>query len=528
MKRDRVGGKHNTVAKRGVILSLVLVIALAFSGLVPAGPAINEYAAGAGGEKAAVLTPGASAVYADENEENLSDEEKERREFLDKIYNIPVASNRVKGWPKAAGTYGEAACVMDMETGAFLYNKKMLKHLYPASITKIMTAYCAIKYGDLKGKVQFYPEDISFLEPGDASIGMKPGEIMPMKDSMYAMLLQSANEVSHAIIRTVGRKVRKDGKIKVPGAPKKAENEQELDYQWGIAIMNWEAGMLGCTNSHFTNANGLHNKNHYVCAHDMCLIGAAAYQYQYFRKVTQTLYYTIPQYEQYRYVDKKTGKEISRKKYRKLKKSKNRTKLKSIKRIKTGLFTVAPRGFSQYHKMLYPNSPYYYEACTGGKTGFTDQAGTTLVTFAEKNGRKLVCTCLHTYGAENVYNDTRNLLEYGFNKFKVMELSPDEITKVANSKKNKKKVSKQGIARKVTMIDTDKVRLTVPKKTKLNKITSTTQYDFSNFSLSSGQLKFVVGNMTVGSIGVHFESLSASVKNALNRAREAKNESGGE
>ena len=231
-------------------------------------------------------------------------------------------------------------------------------------------------------------------------------------------------------------------------------------------------------------------------------------------------------------------------------------KKQNLKRVKTGLFTVAPRGFSQYHKMLYPTSEFYYDACTGGKTGFTDQAGTTLVTFAEKNGKKLVCVCLHTYGAVNVYNDTRTLLEYGFTKFKHLELSADEISKVVNRKeadgtgkksktgenlsageeksteaissgdeKDKKagrQQAKKSLGRKITMIDTDKVMLTVPKKAKLKQITGSTQYDFSNFSLTGGTLEFNYGTMPVGRIGVHFESISSSVRSALIRAREKK------
>lgn len=472
-------------------LAGALSLALAFGGVTPA----------------AFTRP--ALAYADDD--NLSEEERAREKLLKKTYKIPVASNKIQGWPKGPGTYGEAACVMDMESGAFLYNKKMNTKQYPASITKIMTAYVTCKYGDLKGKVHFYPEDISFLEPGDASIGMKPGEIIRMKDAMYAMLLHSANEVSHAIIRTVGRKVRKDGKFKVPGAPKEAANEQELDYAWGIALMNYEAGQLGCTNSHFTNANGLHNENHYVSAHDMCLIGAAAYHYKYFRNVTQTLTYTIPRYRKYRYVDK-NGKTVS---------PKNKKARKKAKKIRTGLYTVEARGFSQYHKMLYPTSEYYYPVCTGGKTGFTDQASTTLVTFGERNGRKLVVVCLHTYGAENVYNDTRALMEYGLTKFKKRTLQAEDITKIAN-RKAAGDDARKGVGRKVTMIDDDSAVLTIPRGKKLTEITSATNYDFGNFSLSSGTLDFYYGDMSVGRIGVHFESLASSVKNALNRAHELK------
>ena len=67
------------------------------------------------------FTPAAGGVmraYAEEEE--MTEEEKARKELLEKTYKIEVASNNIEGWPKGPGTYGEAACVMDMDTGAIL------------------------------------------------------------------------------------------------------------------------------------------------------------------------------------------------------------------------------------------------------------------------------------------------------------------------------------------------------------------------------------------------------------------------
>ena len=425
-----------------------------------------------------------SIMRAYAEEEEMSEEEKARKELLEKTYKIEVASNKIQGWPKGPGTYGEAACVVDMDTGAILYDKKMNDKHYPASITKVMTAYVTCKYGDLNGKVAFYPEDMSFLEPGDAAIGMQAGEVMTMNDAMHAMLLQSANEVSHAIIRTVGRKVRTEGQIAVPGAPKEAKNEQVLDYKWGIALMNMEAQMIGCTNSHFVNSYGLHDKYHYVTAHDMCLIGAAAYQYEYFRKVTQTLRYKIPRYA----------------------KIKGKGEKKKVKANKDGLLTVEPREFIQNHKMLHPNHERYYKYCTGGKTGFTDQAGTTLITFAEKDGRKLVCTCLHTYGAAEVYGDTKALLEYGFKNFEKKAMSFDELSRIAKSSGG----------RTITMIEDQSPTLTLPKGADLSAVSGKAAFDLTDISLDKGYYQFYFGNLPAGRTKVHYESLHQAVATALN------------
>ncbi len=97
-----------------------------------------------------------------------------------------------------------------------------------------------------------------------------------MNDALYSMPLASANEVSYAIAESVGKK-------------RWAEVLRRLSRK-----MNERCEELGCTGSHWTNANGLHDENHYTTAHDMALIGSAVYQFDKFREVTQTLNYTIP------------------------------------------------------------------------------------------------------------------------------------------------------------------------------------------------------------------------------------------
>ena len=72
--------------------------------------------------------------------------------------------------------------------------KKADERHYPASITKLMTALVALENSEPDDEVLFSEDSVSFLEYGDASIGMTPGEILSMKDAMYGMLLASANE----------------------------------------------------------------------------------------------------------------------------------------------------------------------------------------------------------------------------------------------------------------------------------------------------------------------------------------------
>ena len=190
-------------------------------------------------------------------------------EALQASYDTVPDTDNIQGWPQGPRVYGNSAIVMDMDSGAVLYAKKPDERHYPASITKLLTALVALENSKTDDEVYFSEDSVSFLEPGDASIGMTPGEILSMNDALYGMLLASANEVSYAIAESTG---------KLMGG----------DYNTFIQAMNDRAAELGCTGSHWMNANGLHDEQHYTTAHDMALIASAVYQFEEFRTVTQT------------------------------------------------------------------------------------------------------------------------------------------------------------------------------------------------------------------------------------------------
>ena len=124
-------------------------------------------------------------------------------EEVDSVYNQEVDSNALAGWPVGPNIYSESGIVMDMDSGAILYAKKIDDQHYPASITKILTAVVALENSQLTDRVKFTQNCIDFLEYGDAHIGMKVGEEISMEDALYGMLLASANEVSYAIANSV-------------------------------------------------------------------------------------------------------------------------------------------------------------------------------------------------------------------------------------------------------------------------------------------------------------------------------------
>lgn len=286
---------------------------------------------------------------------------------LQKYYDMPVATNEIKGWPQGPGTYGEAAIVMEVGTGEILYGKNIDDQHYPASITKVLTALVALENGKMDDKITFTHDCVAFLQPGDSSIGMKENDEITLEQALYATLLASANEAAYAVAENVGKNA-------------------GHDYQWFIDQMNVRCKELGGTNSNFVNANGLHDENHYTSARDMALIGRELFKHPEFFKIVQTLQYEIPA----------SG-------------------------------TCQQHVFQQKHKMLQPSSSKYYEYAVGGKTGYTSDALATLITMADNGSMKLVCVVLRTHGGNN-YPDTTNLFNYAFDNFERLEVKGQEAS----------------------------------------------------------------------------------------------------
>jgi len=307
---------------------------------------------------------GQPAQDGEDKPEELTEEEKLKQE-LDAVYAMPVESNEAEGWPKGPGTYGEAAIVMDVETGAVLYEKNIDAQFYPASITKILTSLVALEYGQFADPVVFTHDCVAFLEPGDSSIGMKEGNQITLEQALYATLLASANEAAYAVADNVGRNA-------------------GFDYDWFVEQMNVRCRELGGVNSNFTNTSGLPDPNHYTCARDMALIGREMFKHPEFFQIAQTYQYTIPASE-----------------------------------------TTEEHIFQQHHKMLVEGDPNYYEYAIGGKTGYTSDALSTLVTMADNGSMQLVCVVLKTHGV-NIYPDTKNLLEYAFTNFGKASVAENE------------------------------------------------------------------------------------------------------
>ena len=170
-------------------------------------------------------------------------------------------------------TTSEAAGLFDITDGQVMYSKNAFERLYPASITKVMTALIAIKYGDLTDTVTV-TEDAVITEAGATLAGIHPGDQLTMEQLLYGLMLPSGNDAGAAIA------VHMAGSIDA-----------------FAELMNREAWKLGATGTHFMNPHGLTNADHYTTAYDLYLIFNEALKQPEFRTVTGTTAYTARLYQ---------------------------------------------------------------------------------------------------------------------------------------------------------------------------------------------------------------------------------------
>ena len=256
-----------------------------------------------------------------------------------------------------------AAILMDADTKQILYSKNIHTKEYPASLTKILTAVLALEKGKLSDTITMSKEAIYDVPVGASNIALQPGEKLTLEQALYATLLMSSNDAANGIAEYIG------GSLE------------------GFAdIMNERTRELGALNSSFVNSNGLSDDNQYTTAYDLALITLKAISIPDFNRIDGTITYVM-----------------------------DPTNLQPL-----------PRGFANEQRMM-KNTPYYYEGVFAGKTGYTEKAGHTLATAARIDGRTLICIVLDCQKSQTPYEDTKTLLDYGFDDLNKFTMTRDEI-----------------------------------------------------------------------------------------------------
>ncbi|HOP11978.1 MAG TPA: D-alanyl-D-alanine carboxypeptidase family protein [Oscillospiraceae bacterium] len=268
--------------------------------------------------------------------------------------------------PQAEGVY-----IVNEDTDLVMYDKNGEERLYPASLTKIMSAIVILEnVKDLDGTVGTMTNELLTMIQGTGSavLNLAVGEEITMRQMLYAMLLASDGDAALLAAATTSGSV-----------------------DAFVQQMNEKATQLGCINTHFTNPHGLHDDNHYSCAYDIYLMIKEAMKYPVFNEIVNSTRYTIPA----------TNKHAAR--------------------------TIVTTNMMLSYNL---GGSLYYEPVRGIKTGFTTPAGPCLASLAEKNGQRYIIVLLKStltssdgsvdrYGA---FKTTKTLYEWLFSTYALQTL----------------------------------------------------------------------------------------------------------
>lgn len=275
-----------------------------------------------------------------------------------------IETDHINGWPQGPDIGSDTAVLMDADTGILLYDKGADVQRYPASITKIMTCLVALENSSLDEQVTFTETGVRNVTADSSNIETKTGEVIGMKDCLYALMLSSANDVAAQIAEHIGG------------------TEQNF-----IDMMNQKAQEIGCKNTHFTNSSGLPDENHYSSARDMALIFREGLKNSQFKEIVSTSDYVIQPTN----------------------------------------MTAGSRTLHNHHPMLTKGEPYYYKGCIGGKTGYTSAAGQTLVTCVKRKTGTYIVVTMYASDIGVSINDTTALLDYGYQNFSRKKLEGGSV-----------------------------------------------------------------------------------------------------
>lgn len=272
--------------------------------------------------------------------------------------------------------HGKNAILVDANYDEVLYEVGGHDKVYPASITKVMTALLTletIESGKLTAQTQITASATAATIPkGSSTANIKAGEVLTVEQLLYCLLLPSANEATQILAETVGG-----------------------DIDTFVGMMNDKAKELGCENTHFANPHGFHDPDHYTTPYDITLFMKAAMEYDLFQKIVTSPNYTIP--------------------------ATNLSEQRTVRNTNALTSNWTYTG-------------YLYTPGTGGKTGSTDEAGKCLVETAKKGDTYLISvvmgepeTITLADGSEKVaqFYDTIQLLNWGFENFQRTVISED-------------------------------------------------------------------------------------------------------
>lgn len=267
-----------------------------------------------------------------------------------------------------AGSY----ILIDNKTNKVLCKKDENKKMYPASTTKIVTAIMVLENCNLDDTVTASYDAVMSIPEGYSSANIQIGEQLTVEQLLELLLVHSANDAANILAEHVGGSV-----------------------ESFVTMLNTRLNELGISNTHFTNAFGMHDENHYTTASDLAKIMKYCLKNETFRKIAGKASCAIPATNKY-----------------------------------------GPRSYSSTNELLNSNSSNYYKYLIAGKTGYTSQAKECLVSTAYKDNLELIGVVLYS---NSRFSDSRKLYEYGYSNYSIKNIvnENDLITsiKVSNATK---------------------------------------------------------------------------------------------
>lgn len=314
------------------IMAVLLLLALGKVVSTFASQKINE----GKGREVKVTTQGTSA-----KEENVESED-ERQSQL-KINNLKSKNS----------------ILLRLADGQVLYGKKAEEKIFPASLTKMMTALVAIEaIEDLSTRIWINPRTLDRLFSEGASIaGFERNDEVPALDLLYGVMLPSGAEASVALAEHI------------------AGSEAEF-----VTLMNQKSQELGLTNTHFTNTTGLHEEDQYSTVSDLSQLLLYALENQTFKEIFTTKEYATGS------INSQPGGMT----------------------LESSVFSRLGKGYQLKNGQI-----------IGGKTGYTPEAGLCLASIAEINGEEYILVTAnaqtksslenyHMDDAKKIYNGIKN------------------------------------------------------------------------------------------------------------------------
>ncbi len=251
--------------------------------------------------------------------------------------------------------YAESAFLFDMDSVEILLSKNSRVRMYPASTTKIMTGLLALESGIGLDETVTVPKEAANVPEGSSVLGVRQGDEITWRDLLYGLMIRSGNDAANAIA------VLTSGSIDA-----------------FVQHMNDKAAELNCEGTHFVNAHGYHNSDHYTTAQDLARMALYAMRNADFREIVAA----------------------------------PRRELTVIRKGKTVTQDAENR-----NSLLVPESNYYYPDATGIKTGHHNKAGRCVVASAEREGIRLIAIVMNCATEEKQFADAKKLFEYGFTRY---------------------------------------------------------------------------------------------------------------